>query len=209
MTYLRNSLKLTKLHLTQMNEIVHYVHQLKDAFGLTIAHYNRKDANETLKLPEHLLRSFDFSPLFSPINTFARDWYYDPKDPKSFALLRIYVDLEDLFTAIRHTDSIEYQRLFIPFFTNHEPGIIDYVIEQMYGFLRVVVRNVHAIYSYAVSFFYSIDSEADDQLVVKELHLDVPYIRDKRFSTSSGRAFSWFLISAMGIYFNDKIQFTY
>lgn len=168
--------------------------------------YNRRDADETLKLSEHVLKKFTFAPLFSPINTFAFDWTYDRDDPDGFNMLRLLIDLENLFRTIRYEDSINYDEIFIPFFEAHQQHLIERVLEMMYNFLNLVQRNIHSIYSYAVSFFYGIDGYADDQLTYKELYLEFPYIRDNRFSVPSGITFSWHIIAAIQIYFNLKLS---
>lgn len=199
--------KFTQKHLEQIDRITNYVHAIKDLFGHLIVRVNRAPLNEyeAIKLPEHVRKSFSFSPLMIPINTFAVDFWIDPSDIKSFELLKCYLDLERLMRKINLEKFIEHKE-FIPFLVNNKERAIDFVIAQMYNFLSVVKTNAMAIYTQAVGLFYSMDSELIN-IEVRQLQETQPYINQiTNLNMDSGVMFSHLLVLIAESFYSPKIH---
>lgn len=200
------SIELTPKHFQQIDQINNYVMSLKDLFGKLIVRINSpyEHEYESVKISEHVRKSFSFAPLFVPINTFAVDFWVDPNDVKSFELLKVYLDLEQIFRRIRHQGLLENKE-YIPFLSSNKPQAIDFAIAQMYKYLSVLRENALHIYSLAAGLFYGMDSYSFDEQI-RELNPDFPYITNvNEYRMESGVRFAHFLVSAAESIYSPKI----
>lgn len=187
--------------------VVDYVNSLKFYFLQIIKQVNDNEHGiENLRLPEHVLKSFIWAPLFNPLNTFGVDFNFDADDPDAdFETLRLYIALQNIFTDIRlnenHVPPVNFVK---PLFVHFSAEALERVFAQMRAFLEVVQKHYVDIYVNAVGFYYGIDTEAA-VIAYQDLVPDYPYIIFSKRARPSGELFANLMASACESYFAPKL----
>lgn len=191
----------------QANFVVNYVRSIKYYVNKLMREVHHDNHNlEQYRLPEHVISSFKFAPLFDPIVTFGVDFSFNADDQDCMKYLHLYLLLKDMFEKLRFEeyfgDAINVVR---PLFIGTDEQVVDTVIAQMEKYLYVFEKQYANAYVNAVGFYYGIDyTSARDAFV--ELTPNYPYIILSSKYKTTGEIFAHYLAIAMESYYSPKIN---
>ncbi|MFC6276185.1 hypothetical protein [Psittacicella hinzii] len=191
-------------HQAQVNALVNYYRELIPAVRAFIKRANQPEARESVKISEGVLNNLKYGVLLNPLATFASHFDPDETTEQRSALLRLYIDLEEVYNYLYTTrDWVNEQQHLDMFVARHDPELIELVLNQMYSYLNSVLQNMFNIYSYAVGYYYGTDSDSEG-FSYKTLMPTAPHILEWSIMSFRGINFMYFFVIASQIYYQPQ-----
>lgn len=193
-------------HQAQVNALVNYYRELIPSVRAFIRRINQPEQLETVKISEGVQKRLRYGVLLNPLSTFASN-FESEKSEQSMALLRLYVDLDEVYSYLYSTRDWANEQIHLDkFVSRHDLELVELVLQQMYDYLNTVLRNMYNIYTYAVGFYYGTDSDSE-VLSYRMLQSKSPYIISSPLLRVANINFMYFFVMASQIFYQPKSSF--
>ncbi|RIY38463.1 hypothetical protein [Psittacicella gerlachiana] len=187
----------------EVNALINYYRELIPGVRAFIKRINQSPQDETVKISEGVQKSLKYGVLLNPLSTFASN-FEEENSQLSMDLLRLYVDLDQVYSYLYSTRDWEHEQIYLDkFVSRHDLKLVNLVLEQMYDYLNTVLINLYSIYAYAVSYYYGTDSDSDI-FNYRMLQPQSPHILISPFTRLRGVNFMYFFVIASQLYYNPK-----
>ncbi|RIY32166.1 hypothetical protein CJP74_05205 [Psittacicella melopsittaci] len=193
-------------HQAQVNALVNYYRELIPSVRAFIRRINQPEQLETVKISEGVQKRLRYGVLLNPLSTFASN-FESEKSEQSMALLRLYVDLDEVYSYLYSTRDWANEQIHLDkFVSRHDLELVELVLQQMYDYLNTVLRNMYSIYTYAVGFYYGTDTDSE-VLNYRMLQSKSPYIISSPLLRVANINFMYFFVMASQIFYQPKSSF--